>query len=45
MKIVVVQAWQIFTRTRIIALFYLKYNIVRSCDFFHFLMTIKLETV
>jgi len=34
----------IFTRTRTIAKFYLKCKIVRTCDFFHYLMTINLET-
>jgi len=32
----------IFTRTRTIAMFYLKCKIVRSCDSFHYLMTINL---
>ena len=32
-KIVVLQAWHIFTRTRTIAMFYLKCKIVRTCDF------------
>jgi len=32
-KIVVLQAWHIFTRTRTIAVFYLKYEIVRTYDF------------
>ena len=44
-KIVVLQAWHIFTRTRTIAMFYLKCQIVRTCDSFHCLMTIILETV
>jgi len=30
-KMVVLQAWHIFTRTRTIAMFYLKYKIVRTC--------------
>jgi len=34
-KIVVLQSWHIFTRTRTIAMFYLKFKIVRTCDFFH----------
>jgi len=32
-KIVVLQSWHIFTRTRTIAMFYLKCKIVRTCDF------------
>jgi len=32
-KIVVLQSWHIFTRTRTIAMFYLKCKIVRACDF------------
>jgi len=32
-KIVVLQAWHIFTRTRTIVMFYLKCKIVRTCDF------------
>ena len=44
-KIVVLQAWHILTRTRTIAMFYLKGKIVRTCDSFHCLMTIILETV
>jgi len=43
-KIVVLQSWHIFTRTCTIAIFYLKCKIVRTCDFFHYLMTINLET-
>jgi len=43
---VVLEAWRIFTRTRIIAMFYiLKCKIVRTCDSFHYSMTINLETV
>jgi len=44
-QIVVWQTWHILTRTRTIAMFYLKCIIVRTCDFFHYLMTINLETV
>ena len=29
------QAWHIFTRTRTIAMYYLKSKIVRTCDSFH----------
>ena len=32
-KSFVLQAWHIFTRTRTIAMFYLKCKIVRTCDF------------
>jgi len=32
-QIVVLQPWRIFTRTRNIAMFYLKFKIVRTCDF------------
>jgi len=32
-KIVVLQSWHIFTRTRTIAKFHLKCKIVRTCDF------------
>jgi len=32
-KIVVLQSWHIFTRTRTIAMFYLKYKIFRTRDF------------
>jgi len=42
---VVLQAWYIFTRTRTIAMFYLKFKIVHTCESFHYLMTINLETV
>jgi len=44
---VVLQAFNIFSRTRTIAMFYLKCKIVRkpTCDSFHYLMTINLETV
>jgi len=31
-KSVVLQSWHIFTRTRTIAMFYLKCKIIRSCD-------------
>jgi len=41
----VLQAWHIFTRTRTIAMFYLKYKIVRTRDSFHYSMNINLETV
>jgi len=40
----VLQSWRIFTRTRTIAMFYLKCKIVRACDFFHYLTTNNLET-
>jgi len=30
---VVLQTWHFFTRTRTIAMFYLKYKLVRTCDF------------
>jgi len=43
-KIDVLQAWHIFTRTRTIAMLYLKYKFVLTCDSFHYLMTINLET-
>jgi len=43
-KIVVLQSWHIVTRTRTIAMFYLKCKIVRTCDFFHYLTTNNLET-
>jgi len=43
-KIFVLQSWHIFTRTRTIAMFYLKCKIVRTCDFFHYLTTINLDT-
>jgi len=33
MKIVVLQAWHIFTRTRTIAMLYLKCKIICTCDF------------
>jgi len=42
-KIVVLLAWHVFTRTR--TMFYLKCKIVCTCDSFHYLMTINLETV
>jgi len=32
-KIVVLQSWHIYTRTRTIAMFYLNCKIVRTCDF------------
>jgi len=32
-KIVVLQSWDIYTRTRTIAMFYLKCKSVRICDF------------
>jgi len=41
----VLQAWHIFTRTRIIAMFRWNCKIARTCDSFHYLMTINLETV
>jgi len=41
---VVLQAWHIFTRTRTIAMFYFIYKIVHTCDSFHYLMSINLET-
>jgi len=37
----VLQARHIFTRTRTIAMFYLKCKIIRTCDSFHYLMTIN----
>jgi len=40
----VLQSWHIFTTTRNIAMFYLKCKIVHTCDFFHYLITINLET-
>jgi len=40
-KIVVLQYWHIFIRTRAFAKFYSKGKIVRTCDFFHYLMTIR----
>jgi len=43
-KIVVLQSWHIFTRTRTMAMFYLKCKIVSTCDLFHYLMAINLET-
>jgi len=43
-KMVVLQACHIFTRTRTIAMFYLKCKIVRTCGSFHYLMAINLET-
>jgi len=43
-KIVVLQSWHMFTRTRTIAMFYLQCKIVRTCDLFHYLTTINLET-
>jgi len=43
-KIVMLQSWHIFTRTRTIAMFYLKCKIVRTCDFFPNVATINLET-
>jgi len=43
-KIVVLQSWHISTRNRTIAIFYIKFKIVRTCDFFHYLTTINLET-
>jgi len=42
--IAVLQSWHILTRTRTIAIFFLKCKIVRTCDFFHNLTTINLET-
>jgi len=39
------QAWHMSTGTRTIAMFYLKCKIVRTCDFFHYLMTNNLEIV
>jgi len=43
-KICVLQSWHIFTRTRTIAMFYLKCKIVLTCDFFYYVTTINLET-
>jgi len=43
-KIVLLQSWHIFTRTRTIAMFYLKCKIVRTCDFVYYLTTINLGT-
>jgi len=34
-KIVVLQVWHIFTRTRTTAMLYLKCKIVRTCDFYN----------
>jgi len=44
-KLVVLQSWHVLTRTRTIAMFYLKYKIVRTCDFFHYLTATSLETL